>query len=165
MRFLSIAALALLTAACGQDEVAEGNAQGPAAQPEAPMAQPQDDPADPVGSDNGTEPAGGETNTADPAPATLIPAAFRGRWGINANDCDPARADNKGLVTISEDRMRFYESVGRPTSLTVGAGRIEGDFAFTGEGMTWTRQMRWTIDGETLERVDGDGTELTYTRC
>ena len=38
------------------------------------------------------------------------PGQYRGRWGINAADCDQRRSDTKGAITIGERSMIFYES-------------------------------------------------------
>lgn len=105
------------------------------------------------------------------APAT-IPAGMQGRWGLTENDCDPARADNKGLMVVAVTTLRFYESRAtltgidraRPDTLTAG-------FAFTGEGQTWTRRITFELQdaGMLLIRRDaGDGAypgALRYMNC
>ena len=111
-----------------------------------------------------------------PAPAASstrelqIPAALRGRWGLVAADCEPGRADAKGLMVVSGDKLEFYESVG---TLGTASERlpqsIRAGFAFTGEGMTWTREMALETDGMTLTRTEF-GPEampdpLRYTKC
>lgn len=115
-----------------------------------------------------------------PAPATSpapdngtgIPAVLQGRWGLVPADCTSTRGDNKGLLTISSDTLRFYESVGtlgkvvdrRPT-------RIVADFAMSGEGQEWSRRMTLDAgdDGNTLiRREQGDDAmpnPLRYQRC
>jgi hypothetical protein len=98
-------------------------------------------------------------------PANVIPAQYRGRWGINANDCDPKRSDNKGLITIRENGIRFYESTAalqeqRPAIAT----SFSGSYRFTGEGQTWEKVVTLTRTGNTLERADDEGS-FTYTRC
>src|SRR3546814_17352184 len=48
-----------------------------------------------------------ETNAVDAVEtATVLPVDFQGRWGLVANDCDPARADNKGLMTVPADSLK-----------------------------------------------------------
>ena len=102
-------------------------------------------------------------------PGTLIPRSFHGRWGMVAADCGPDKAAAKGLLTIGSEILRFYESVGEPVTLEqTGPGRIEGSFAFSGEGMEWTKQMTLTLgsDGDTLVRTESDPDgSFTYTRC
>ncbi len=95
----------------------------------------------------------------------LIPAQYRGRWGMVAADCTSTRGDAKGLITIGEGTVKFYESLAtlkeqRPAITTSFSGR----FGFTGEGQTWERVMTLTRTGETLRRADEEGS-FNYTRC
>jgi hypothetical protein len=86
-------------------------------------------------------------------------------------DCTSTRGDAKGLITVGDRTIRFYESVGtlgevRPAT-TAG---FSGQFAFTGEGMTWQRQMALARTGDKLRRTEpaADGqpaVNLTYTAC
>jgi hypothetical protein len=104
-------------------------------------------------------------NTSGDAAATTIPAQYRGRWGMNANDCEPGRSDNKGMITIGDKTIRFYESVAslkeqRPAIAT----SFSGLFGFTGEGQTWEKLMTFTRTGDTLKRTEEDG-NFTYKRC
>lgn len=114
-------------------------------------------------------PANGGGNDINPVPqsgaAVSIPAQYRGRWGMVANDCDPRRSDAKGLITIDASTLRFYESRAtlkeqRPAIAT----SFSGLFAFTGEGMNWERVQTLTRTGDTLKRADDEGS-YTYTRC
>jgi hypothetical protein len=107
--------------------------------------------------------------TAAPAPAAapnVIPPQYRGRWGMNANDCDPAQDfAAKGLIDIGERTIKFYESratlkAQKPAIATSFAG----DFAFTGEGHEWTRTVTLTRTGDTLKRADDEGSYI-YTKC
>ena len=99
-------------------------------------------------------------------PATLfIPAQYRGRWGLVAADCTSTRGDAKGLITVGDTSIRFYESTAalqeqRPAIAT----SFSGVFVFTGEGQTWERVMTLTRTGDTLKRADSEGS-YTYTRC
>ena len=96
----------------------------------------------------------------------LIPSQYRGRWGMNANDCDPKQADAaKGLITIDGSTIRFYEARAtlkeqRPAIAT----SFSGLFAFSGEGMTWEKVETLTRTGDMLKRADKDGT-YNYKRC
>ncbi len=103
--------------------------------------------------------------------ARAIPADFRGDWGMNAADCEGGAAA-KGLLEINADSLNFYESVGTLSdTATVGPNSVQGLFAFEGEGMEWTREMRLQLrdDGDVLVRTElGDGAmpgTFEYQRC
>ena len=108
----------------------------------------------------------------DIADATAIPTAIRGRWGLVEADCEPGRDDAKGLLTITADKLEFYESVGTLDSIEeAGANRIRADFDFTGEGMTWERDIALELEdgGQTLVRREyGEGAAaeaFRYSKC
>lgn len=119
-----------------------------------------------------TEPA--ETTPlaiAAPAP-TGIPAAIQGRWGLAAADCEPGRGDATGVLTIDASTLRFYESVGTLDEIEQASeSSIRADFDFTGEGMTWEREMQLDLEqnGTVLVRREfGDDAlpePLRYTKC
>lgn len=154
MRRLTIAAAILLIAACGSERqpsgkqveraIAHANAQGN----EAAAAREAEPPPSPT----------------RPPP---LPAAFQDRWGLVAADCDPARGDAKGLMTITSDALRFYESRAQ-LSRIVGTWpeKLEAEFAFTGEGQSWTKTETLALTGSSniLIRTE-DGKDLRYTRC
>lgn len=158
MRYATALALPLLLAACAQDEPA---------------------PADP-GVD---EPSGASVPEASPsmvppapgpgiAPAEIIPAAMQGRWGMTANDCDPARPDNKGLMVVGANALQFYESRGTVGQVIASdANKRTLAVAYTGEGMEWETQevLSLAAGGQTLTRQqrDENGTHgpFTYRRC
>jgi hypothetical protein len=106
------------------------------------------------------------------SPATEIPLAIRGRWGLVPADCTSTNGDNKGLVTIDATSLKFYES-----RATLGAvknaddGSIAATYAFTGEGQNWTLEVELDVadGGKTLIRKetgqDASPEPLTYTRC
>jgi len=155
-----LAVLPLTLAACQQaptDEVivAEETAQAPA---------------------DGRAPAATRMPGTIPAPTkpieATIPVALHGNWGMVPADCASTRGDAKGLVKIAPTTLRFYESVGRLGTLEERSDTsIRADYAFTGEGMNWTRDVTLTVSngGKTLTRVDRGGDEpggpFTYTRC
>ena len=109
---------------------------------------------------------GADLNSADPAPAAaVIPAQYRGRWGMVAADCTSTRGDAKGLITIGDKTVRFYESTAtlkeqRPAISTSFAGL----FGFTGEGQSWEKTMTFTRTGDSLKRAEDEGS-FTYRRC
>jgi hypothetical protein len=99
----------------------------------------------------------GSTATAAPVasatPAALeIPRGMRGRFGLVPADCTTKNGDEKGLVTVSARELRFYESVAELAEAEVtSASLLEGRFAYSGEGMEWSRKAR-------LELKDGGRT-------
>jgi len=101
-----------------------------------------------------------------------IPQALQGRWGLVPADCEPGRADAKGLLVVGADSLEFYESTATLGEVAArSAGQIRADFAFTGEGMTWEREMELVSTGRgeaMLQREFGEEatTEpLEYARC
>ena len=117
------------------------------------------------------------TGTPTPVPttspaATTIPSAIQGRWGLVAADCEAGRADAKGLLTISATKLQFYESVGTLAAIEeAGDTRVRANFDFTGEGMTWKREVVLDVQdaGKTLIRREyGDDAApgaFRYTKC
>jgi hypothetical protein len=102
---------------------------------------------------------------APPTPGDIIPAQYQGRWGMVPADCTSTRGDAKGLITIGDTSIRFYESTAtlkeqRPAI----AISFSGLFTFTGEGERWEKVMTFTRTGDTLERAEAEG-RFTYKRC
>ena len=168
VHFTLPALLALTLAACQQpaddSNIAIDNEvnAAEAANAEAEALLPSEQAADPniINGLNEADDAGSE----DPNVA-FIPAQYRGRWGMVAADCTSTRGDAKGLITIGDTSIRFYESTAtlkeqRPAIST----SFSGLFGFTGEGQTWQKVMTFTRDGNTLTRAEGEG-RFTYTRC
>lgn len=120
--------------------------------------------------DGATSPVDG--SSAVEGDAASIPTALQGRWGLVAADCTSTRGDAKGLIEITGETITFYES-----RATLGdiAERIDDSiratFSFTGEGMTWTRDMALEAQdgGEALVRTeygeDAMTDPLRYSRC
>jgi len=109
--------------------------------------------------------------TAANAPSA-IPAAMHGRWGLVAADCTSTMGDAKGLLEINGTRLKFFESVGTLGPVSEGDDdEIRANFAFTGEGMEWTREIELELeeDGKVLIRKeygqDAAPAPLRYTRC
>lgn len=101
-----------------------------------------------------------------------IPQEAQGRWGLVPADCTTTRGDDKGLVTISPDSMKFYESHAKLGTIAERSDtRIRATFAFTGEGMEWTHDVVLDVQdgGKTLIRrdygPDAMPGPLKYTRC
>ncbi len=159
IRLLPLAALVML-AACDGGTPDETPAEAPAA------------PADDAGA---VAPAPAPPTTSQPAEIAAssdIPAAMRGRWGLVAADCEPGRADAKGLMTVSARKLEFYESVGTLARATEGdRTHLRGVFDFTGEGMSWQRDqsLELTEGGRALVRrefgQDASPEPLQYNKC
>jgi len=154
------ASLALLAACNAQDSSAPDTAASTDAAPPPTVMVP------PV--------SASDTGSASPADfsAMDIPAAIQGRWGMVAADCEPARADAKGLLEIDPRRLKFYESVGTLDELEeMEPTRIRGEFSFSGEGMTWDRDVTLDVQdgGKTLIRREyGDDAApgpFRYSKC
>jgi hypothetical protein len=112
--------------------------------------------------------AANEANAFAPSAAAsslMIPSQYHGRWGMVAADCTSTRGDAKGLITIGDQTIKFYEAIAtlkeqRPAIATSFAGL----YGFTGEGQSWEKVMTFTRTGNTLKRAEETGT-FTYTRC
>lgn len=166
------ALLALAIAACQQPandtDIAIDNSvnAAEAANAEIEMLPPSEQAGAPLPTGNAGAPTNEAEDDSENSPSTaVIPAQYRGRWGMNANDCDPKRSDNKGLMTVRENSIKFYESLAslqeqRPAIAT----SFSGTYSFTGEGQTWERVMTLTRTGNTLKRADSEGS-FSYTRC
>lgn len=131
-----------------------------------------------------TEPDGGigtstPTASATPTPTDTsgipeggIPVALQGNWGMVPADCTSTRGDAKGLLRISATTLTFYESVGKLGTIKDRTDKsIRADFAFSGEGMTWTRDETLALsnDDKQLTRTERGGDEpggpFTYKKC
>jgi hypothetical protein len=102
-----------------------------------------------------------------PASAVSIPPDLRGRWGLSPADCTSAVGDRKGLLIVTADGLRFYESraVPLPDAETAG-GTINGNFQFTGEGESWTRYEALKRNGDKLTRTETNPpASYTYAEC
>ena len=120
---------------------------------------------------SGAAPAEAQTqangSTADTGAADAIPAALHGRWGLTPGDCTSTRGDAKGLLIVSASSMKFYESRAVPASdAQANRDSITGNFAFTGEGQTWTRFQSLELKGQELVRTESNPVaSYTYARC
>ena len=129
---------------------------------------------DPADTPIPVEPDGGIGDGAGPPAAAAnsdaIHPEMRGRWGLTPGDC--TTDDAEGLLTVAPERLTFYESVGELGSIgTRTESSLRATYGFTGEGMTWTRDISLTLedDGRTLVRRE-HGSEASpgafiYTRC
>ena len=173
---LTILSAALCLAACSGGETANNESSGGSAAVEPTPTNLIDDPRntlvplDPPGNGAAMSPA--PLPTASPSPIAAMPADFQGRWGMVANDCDPKRDDNKGLLTIAGNRLSFYESRGSATGIRqTQPTQVAFDLPMSGEGMTWSEPTTLTLldTGKTLVREvtgapDRAGS-FRYSRC
>lgn len=101
-------------------------------------------------------PAGGDAEGEG-----AIPQAFRGNWSSSAQKCGKPGDDMR--LTVSGDRLTFYESAGKVTSARpLSPNRLRVSATYSGEGETWSDSATLTLSG------DGDtltiGT-VTRVRC
>jgi hypothetical protein len=162
---------ALLTLACAALGAGCSEQQPNAAdqQPQAQQPAPASGPVLPI-TDNAAAEAAEPANAAAPDAAetrTAIPAALHGRWGLTRGDCAAKDGTDLGLVVLTPDEVRFYESTAKPSKIIERTdSRIRGEFDFVGEGGTWTNHMIWSADGNKLTRVDSEeDSRQVYTRC
>lgn len=148
----------------GRDPVAD-DANNAAAAPEIDVLPPDESTTAPVNDlDNSGELP---TNADQPAGAGKIPASLYGRWGLTPGDCTSNRGDTKGLLIVSADSLKFYESQGKPAGeLKTSAKSASGDFAFTGEGMNWTKFEVLELQSGKLVRTESSPMKsFAYARC
>ncbi|MEO7813893.1 MAG: hypothetical protein ABIR87_00405 [Sphingomicrobium sp.] len=167
--FLPAALIAIALAACQQtnDNVAIDEANNSAATQVETLP-----PNDSSAAAQGT-PAATPSNVSTPAKLpTQIPDQFHGRWGLTKADCTSTRGDAKGLLTINDARLTFYESKGTLDKV-LGATDTSFDarYGFAGEGQTWMRTERLKLVNANLNRrTDAEPgqeppVDLTYSRC
>jgi hypothetical protein len=116
------------------------------------------------------EVAANETNSAAADPqltSAIIPSVLHGRWGLTPEDCTSTRGDAKGLLIVSADQLKFYESVGKPAGeLKISADSASGDYNFSGEGMTWKKYQVLEVQNGKLVRTESSPmASFTYARC
>jgi hypothetical protein len=99
--------------------------------------------------------------------SATIPSVLHGRWGLTPQDCTSTRGDAKGLLIVSPDQLKFYESVGKPAGeLKISADSASGDYVFSGEGMTWKKYQVLEIQSGKLVRTESSPmASYTYARC
>jgi hypothetical protein len=166
MRLLSLAFACCLAAACsGPDPVAE-DTNSTEALPTVNEPSPDTTGAPPRTTSGTALPA---TNAATPTAATggtKIPKVLHGRWGLTPADCAASGAA-EGLLVISAEAVRFYESRGVPAAnVSTATDSISGDFQFTGEGQSWTKFVALERRPDGLVRTERNpNVSLTYARC
>lgn len=98
-------------------------------------------------------PASSEASVAALVAGATFPPAMRGKWGMNAADCNPTRGDDKGAITVGEKSVNFYESVADlGTAKIATPTEVRAVFDYEGEGMKWQREASYQLEdgGKTL---------------
>ena len=154
---ISCAAMLAVVACSGRDPVddkAKNTAGLPAVNESAP------DPS-------GALPTNAVAGPPLPASAAKIPARLQGRWGLSPNDCISTRGDAKGLLIVGPSDLKFYESRAVPApDIQISPDAISGNFAFTGEGQTWTKFQALELQGQQLVRTESNPmASFTYAQC
>ncbi len=93
--------------------------------------------------------------------SSALPAAFVGEWNASPESCGTGTSDTR--LRIEPTRIRFYESVGQISRITVqGRRSVTVEASFRGEGERWTREFQMILSpsGDALT-IDG----LTRQRC
>ena len=155
----------ILLSSCDKSDPVAEQSNDAAALPPPPTVNASDPSGAPPSpnSEHPPAPAAGE-----PTPAASIPAGFQGRWGLTPADCTSTRGDAKGLLVISADKLTFYESRAVPTgNVNTSTDSFSADFAFTGEGQSWTRfqTMELQKGGKLVRTESGPMASYTYARC
>lgn len=109
-----------------------------------------------------------QTEPAKPLPAAAIkiPAALRGRWGLTPAACSSKR-DAKDLLVVTPDNVRFYESRAVPSGdVEADTNSVSGNFAFGGDGGSWTRYEALSVEKDRLTRTETNPpASFTYAKC
>lgn len=145
-----VAALGMALAACSREPEATQPAQSEAAGPEQT----------------------GAAAVASAEAESEIPEVLRGRWGLVPADCTSTKGDAKGLMTVTADKLEFYESVASLGPIKkIDASGVSAAYEFTGEGQTWVLDVAMSTPdgGKTLVREDtgpqAQPGPLTYKKC
>jgi hypothetical protein len=172
-RFTLLAAAALLLMSCGGNDPVAEEAENTAGLPSIDNVAggrdgtPSADGGAPPNATATPDAQGSSAFPPNPDPAAAIPAALHGRWGMTPADCTSTRGDAKGLLVISSDGLRFYESRAVPVrNVESSKDSIRADFAFTGEGQTWTKFQTLSLEDDKLIRTESSPmASFIYARC
>ena len=156
--FISLALIGAL-AACGKPDPVADNATG------VNLPVPENDSTPkPLGGPPENV-AGAATSPADSS--GLIPAALQGRWSLTPGDCTSTKGDAKGLLVVSSNELRFYESRAVPSpGAQADSDSINGNFDFSGEGQNWTKFETLERQKDKLVRTESNpAASYTYAKC
>lgn len=159
MRLITLLCAAFALAACGGRDPVADEAENAEALPTVNEADPS-----PTG---GPPPPENAVAANENQASALIPVALRGHWGLSPADCVSSRGDAKGLLEISADRLRFYESVAVPgPNVLTTEDSVGGTFNFTGEGQSWSKYQNLRLRNGRLVRTERDPVaSFRYVRC
>jgi len=169
-RFLApmvvLSGVTALVACSGRDPVVDNSVVGNTAAPDIDVLPPDESATTATNQLEEGDAAPVNSVSANAAPGK-IPAALQGRWGMTPGDCTSTRGDAKGLLIVASDGLRFYEAQAKPAQdVETSASSVSGDFAFTGEGMTWKKYQALTLqDGKLVRTESSPMTSYTYARC
>lgn len=104
---------------------------------------------------------------AAPAPIAKIPAAFQGRWGLAPRDCSASPVRATTLLVITPEDLHFNQAAAVETSdVETNPQSINGTFAFSGGGRSWTKFEALTLDNHRLIRTESDpAASFSYAKC
>ncbi|MDQ2877880.1 MAG: hypothetical protein M3R41_02215 [Pseudomonadota bacterium] len=101
--------------------------------------------------------------------ANALPAAFQGKWGMTAGDCDISRGDSVGKMIVRVDKLTFYTATATITHLTkTSQYQVTADLALEGGGKAWQARQRFdlTRGGTQLLRIEQTPAKTyRYQRC
>ena len=164
MKHVILIFLTVATAACGKSDPVAEDANDAAALPAPANAN--------VSNPTGAAPPGNSSAQADQGVGTAtavasIPAKLHGRWGLTPGDCTSTRGDNKGLLTINADGLKFYESRAVPVAhVNSSPDSFSAEYSFSGEGMSWTKYQTLELQDDKLVRTESNPTtSYTYAKC
>lgn len=162
---VTIAAIMTMGACSGSNDPVADNADNASATSEIDVLPPDDSDSTPA-NDLDASVDDASASPVETAPGK-IPAALQGRWGMTPADCTSTRGDAKGLLIVSADSLKFYESLAKPAGeLKSSSNSASGDFAFTGEGMTWKKYQALEIQNNKLVRTESSPMKsFAYARC
>ena len=104
---------------------------------------------------------------AEQAPSMAIPASLTGRWGLAPRDCSATASGAKGLLIVTPGNLNFFESHAVPaTDVAADPNSISGNFAFTGDGRSWTKYEALKVDHGRLMRTEiNPSASFSYAKC
>lgn len=148
----------LVIAACGDHNPVDGEAKATTGLPDVAAPAPTA-----IGEPHGPTTA----TTSEPKPTASIPASLVGRWGLAPRDCTANAVSAKGLLVISTDDLHFYESHAvAATDIESDRDSISGNFAFSGNGRSWTKYEALKIDDRRLTRTEiNPSASFSYAKC
>ena len=106
-----------------------------------------------------------EPQAPAPAETAAVPERFQGEWNNTPADC--GTANNPSRLRIGADDIRFHESSGTITSVTVNDGSditLVADMTGEGEVFQSTHSFSLSDGGDTLTDTSS-GTGMVRHRC